>query len=779
MKNQETLNKTLMLAVQMGNLKAVQQAVTDGADVNFKGADGQTPLLRSILFGKADVFHFLIEKGADVNVKDNEGKTPLMAAFQMGDVDFSDYLIEKGANQEARDIQGNQAKDYQLKEGVGLVEPVSTKEEDMNLNDLLIASIKAGDKQGIEHALALGADIEQTANGVDGTPLMVATLIGNVDVMSLLLEKGAKVNESIVKKAAEQGNFNGVMVLTKKGKEFFTPSVQMLLVSSSTDKTELKNELAGSIADAFVEEKMIVQEEKIKVQQKRDEEKEQAKAEEKEQAKAEDKSEEKTEDKKMAEKVDGLNEQTAVTQKLAQKYIEMIAKNTIIHMDHFVTNHPCLEQTNAHLPEAEQFKLSTGMAAELMRLASQKADIFNMDKEEFMNKTASVLLRLAAHEDRADVVKVVMSYTPNLLKNKQESKGTLQIAAKEGNLNVMNELLYHHADVNQTNFNDHDTPLYWAVHRNDAAMVKLLLSKGAKTGKGLYALVIDAATNGGDNVIDALLVREGKDKVALAYALDGATFNGHLNAVKKILNAADKLGVVAYNQVLKPIQTYKGAIANRALLKAIQRSNDEMLQLLLENGADIHSGPVMMIAARTRNYDMAKKLIEMGADVNEKGDIKKTGACFSLYNEVVEGNASPLDIAILANDAKMVQLLLENGAKMNAKTDLNNKFVDINKTEPIVLAASAESNDIVLLLLEKGARINATNKKGETVLDICLENAKNMTIGMDAKPSIYQEKYQKFIEVLKKQGAKTSAQIREERAKMSLFAKIKQSFINK
>ena len=125
MQNQETLNKSLLLAVQMGNLKAVQKALNEGADIDFQGENGQTALMRAILNQKEDVFNLLLFENANVNLQDKEGKTALMMAYQMGLTDFIEELKLKGADEKIKDIHGNTAKDYELEEAVGIPEPVS------------------------------------------------------------------------------------------------------------------------------------------------------------------------------------------------------------------------------------------------------------------------------------------------------------------------------------------------------------------------------------------------------------------------------------------------------------------------------------------------------------------------------------------------------------------------------------------------------------------------------------------------------------------------------
>ena len=59
-----------------GNIKAVQQHIAAGTDVNAKDEKGATPLHGAAFTGRMEVVELLIENGADVNAKDEDGGTP-------------------------------------------------------------------------------------------------------------------------------------------------------------------------------------------------------------------------------------------------------------------------------------------------------------------------------------------------------------------------------------------------------------------------------------------------------------------------------------------------------------------------------------------------------------------------------------------------------------------------------------------------------------------------------------------------------------------------------
>lgn len=77
-----TNNKDLILAAEAGNVKEVSRLLADGADVNAKGKDDDTPLYAAAYWGHKGVAELLIAKGADVNAVDKGGHTPLAYAIK-------------------------------------------------------------------------------------------------------------------------------------------------------------------------------------------------------------------------------------------------------------------------------------------------------------------------------------------------------------------------------------------------------------------------------------------------------------------------------------------------------------------------------------------------------------------------------------------------------------------------------------------------------------------------------------------------------------------------
>ncbi len=160
----------LHIAAEKGCTETVELLLKEGADINAENSDGQTPLHEAVWNGYTETVKLLLDKKANVNTKDNYGKTAL------------DYASERSHNDSERshnDIVGI------------LIQRIRQQKNSQNLLDAL----KRGDKEAVEILLELGPneiDINDEECGV--TPLHLASSIGYIDIIRMLLEKGADIN---------------------------------------------------------------------------------------------------------------------------------------------------------------------------------------------------------------------------------------------------------------------------------------------------------------------------------------------------------------------------------------------------------------------------------------------------------------------------------------------------------------------------------------------------------------------------------------------------------
>ena len=85
-------------AAKKGDLKQVEQLIAQGADVNVRGTNGETPLTIAALGGRQTVVALLLEAGADLQIRNKGGLTPLHAAAYGGHRDVVELLLAKGVD---------------------------------------------------------------------------------------------------------------------------------------------------------------------------------------------------------------------------------------------------------------------------------------------------------------------------------------------------------------------------------------------------------------------------------------------------------------------------------------------------------------------------------------------------------------------------------------------------------------------------------------------------------------------------------------------------------
>ncbi|CAN5597624.1 hypothetical protein BH10PLA2_BH10PLA2_21000 [soil metagenome] len=94
----DTKRDALWAAVRAGDVKAINKAIDDGADVKARNEYGVTALWIAVGKGKLDVVKALVEKGADVNARDDIWyQTPLAQAVGGQQLEMARYLLKAGA----------------------------------------------------------------------------------------------------------------------------------------------------------------------------------------------------------------------------------------------------------------------------------------------------------------------------------------------------------------------------------------------------------------------------------------------------------------------------------------------------------------------------------------------------------------------------------------------------------------------------------------------------------------------------------------------------------
>ncbi len=115
---EDTGGSLLHYAVTNRNPGAVEFLISEGLDVNMKDLESvNTPLLIAVEEEDAEITELLLQLGADVNCRNPNGCTPLHLAAKSGNTEIAKILIFYEADVNARDIfDGWSPLDYALAE---------------------------------------------------------------------------------------------------------------------------------------------------------------------------------------------------------------------------------------------------------------------------------------------------------------------------------------------------------------------------------------------------------------------------------------------------------------------------------------------------------------------------------------------------------------------------------------------------------------------------------------------------------------------------------------
>lgn len=187
--DQININGQLVMAARTGLVPRVQALLEQGASVNSRDRNGDTPLNLAAAKGNADMVAALLKAGADVNLANVAGVTPLMGAGLAAKEGIFRALIVAGAQPPPLDRVKKNAATYAAASGCSAC-----------ITELLKAGVQ------------VNARLEN-----DLTLLMWAAAYGHEDTVRLLLEQGAerKDQDARGKTAADMARDGNHLALAK------------------------------------------------------------------------------------------------------------------------------------------------------------------------------------------------------------------------------------------------------------------------------------------------------------------------------------------------------------------------------------------------------------------------------------------------------------------------------------------------------------------------------------------------------------------------------------
>ncbi|XP_069599914.1 ankyrin-2 isoform X31 [Ranitomeya imitator] len=740
--NQNGLN-ALHLAAKEGHLYLVQELLERGSSVDSATKKGNTALHIASLAGQLDVVKTLVKQGANINAQSQNGFTPLYMAAQENHLEVVKYLLENGANQSTATEDGFTPLAVALQQGHNMVVAILLENDTkgkVRLPALHIAARKDDTKSA---ALLLqndhNADVQSkmmvnrtTESGF--TPLHIAAHYGNVNVATLLLNRGAAVDFTArngitpLHVASKRGNTNMVKLLLDRGgqidaktRDGLTPlhcaarsghdtAVELLLERGAPLLARTKNGLSPLHMAAQGDHVECV---KHLLQHK---------------APVDDV----TLDYLTALHVAAHCGHYRVTKLLLDKRANPNARA----LNGFTPLHIACKKNRIKVMEllvkygasiqaiTESGLTPIHVAAFMGHLNIVLLLLQNGASPDVTNIRGETALHMAARAGQVEVVRCLLRNGALVDARAREEQTPLHIASRLGKTEIVQLLLQHMAHPDAATTNGY-TPLHISAREGQVDVASVLIEAGAShsmpTKKGFTPLHV-AAKYGSLDVAKLLLQRRappdsaGKNgltplhvaahydnqKVAMLLLEKGASphvtaKNGytplHIAAKKNQMQIATTL--LNYGAETN-ILTKQGVTP---LHLAAQEGHTDMLTLLLNKEANIHVGTKngltpLHLAAQEDKVNVAEILAKQGANLDAQTKLGYT----------------PLIVACHYGNIKMVNFLLSHGAGVTAKTK--------NGYTPLHQAAQQGHTHIINVLLQNGAKPNATTANGNTALAI-------------------------------------------------------------
>jgi ankyrin repeat protein len=469
------------------------------------------------------------------------------------------------------------------------------------VRELLIKGIDAGDLGKVKKLLALNRNLlEASCFCTDSRgPLLEATLVSNIEIMRYLLEQGADVNAKVEQ---AEGQFAGATALHMAA-EYGTPDMVELLVSYGANVNAIDGQGFTPLAMAA----------------------------------------------SRAKPGPPVEPDNAIIEHLISSGADVNARGEsglsaltmAVMMQGYWKGQPQDERAEPRLKSLQQ-------TIELLLASGAQKDIFS-----------------AAGLGDTERVAAILEQDPSTVSARRAfGMEPLQMAAMGGHRETVRLLVERGGNVFTRDVSD--SPFRYAALVGDLEMFKLLEQLRDKYKDRMragrreiyyYRTAMNSAIQQGHGEIVAHLVDQERDIKAelMEYGLLEAAGEGQVEVVRILLERGA--------QVYASATLYKAAesVYDRADPDATMERYIAIAKLLIESGADVNwkyttgSTPLLRAASNLRSYEhksvntaFFKLLMENGADVNARGKDRKAGVA--------------LICAVRADNLELAKLLLEAGA---------------------------------------------------------------------------------------------------------------------
>eukprot|EP01038_Epipyxis_sp_PR26KG_P007568 gene7568-10310_t len=350
--------------------------------------------------------------------------------------------------------------------------------------------------------------------------------------------------------------------------------------------------------------------------------------------------------------------------------------------------------------------------------------------------------------------------------DQEDGETFLCCAAVNGSIEIIDLLISHGGDINQTNV-DGETPFYCACAYGQTSVVTHLMSLGCDVGKpdkdGLSPL-IKASVLGYANIVNLLISTKPAEAfsghTANAISLISHLLRPDIRDMLESVQSPDRKSLLPYDEhsIKQLNQSFLLAVKDNdysafeifindsrlninyqdeyyggtPLYWAVTIGSLKILNLLLINGAnpnieDMDGLTPLFVACNNGLVDIARQLILHGANPNKSNKWGATPLLCASWNgskQIItmllangaDVNAvnhvgyTSLYCAVYQNQEDIVKMILDYGAVVNFPTS--------EGTTPLFCAVKKGNSNLVQLLVEHNANVHISNNDGMLPFDI-------------------------------------------------------------
>ena len=146
-------------------------------------------------------------------------------------------------------------------------------------------------------------------------------------------------------------------------------------------------------------------------------------------------------------------------------------------------------------------------------------------------------------------------------------------------------------------------------------------------------------------------------------------------------------------------------------------SNETSISSSVSDDVPVVSAPslALLTAVYQNKIDIVQQHMDSGTDPNEYS--RPIGMVLVHLDTVGANGAYPLHLAVVEGNEEIAQILIDNGAKIEIKSENSGDDFWYNGGTPLHWAAFFCRKNMVSLLIELGASVNALDDVGDTPMD--------------------------------------------------------------